>query len=160
MEWRNWGLCSKSHTSLGICPAKLRSSATQIRFSQTLLQKHLLFWCNAFRRLDLSNLVARTEYHSRLVLSTPYFEIFKNFFVVKYFLPEFCTLPRQTRQRLCKIHSFPLAIRKKNCYYINARFCGRAFCFVHGLRSWAASVGRCGFCNPAAQTDPPPESRQ
>ena len=27
-------------------------------------------------RLDLSNLVARTEYHSRLVLSIPYFAIF------------------------------------------------------------------------------------
>ena len=50
-------------------------------------------------------------------LVNPYFQNFKNFFVVKHFLPEFCTLPKQNQLRLYKIHQFPLAFDRHLCYY-------------------------------------------
>ena len=57
---------------LGDCPAKLRSSATTDPvFRRRFCRSACFSGATRFMWLDSSNLVARTEYHSRLVLSTP-----------------------------------------------------------------------------------------
>ena len=109
LEKREW------NGGIGVCAAM---KATQ---TLSFAQKHCRYLCcsgaTRFKRLGLSNLVARTEYHTQLVLSTLIWNFSGTFFAVKFFLPDSCTLYRHSRLRLCKIHQFPLAFDRYLCYY-------------------------------------------
>ena len=146
-----------------------------VRYSLTAIadlsfaQKHCRYLCRSgatrFKRLGSSNLVARTEYHTQLVLSTLLLKIFRNFFAVKFFLPDSCTLYRHSRLRLCKIHCFPLAFKTHLCYH---RLCSTAT--PHLAAAFWQQGGTKGAVCPrrrfdkflfrAAPISPPPESRQ
>ena|GEM_PF-7026304 len=93
LEKREW------NGGIGVCAAK--TTQTWFFTEALAVASAFLVQRSLTSRLGLSNLVARTEYHSRLALSTLILKFSKNFFVVKYFLPEFCILSKQKRLRLC-----------------------------------------------------------
>lgn len=83
--------------------------------------------------LALSNPVARTEYHRRLVLSI-LFPVFSKIFLPATVSPfVFCILPKERLQSPGKIHLLPLAFCCGSCYYNNATFCGQGFQTLYNL---------------------------
>ena len=139
-----------------------RHDKPDVRYSLTAIadlsfaQKHCRYLCcsgaTRFKRLDSSNLVARTEYHSRLVLST---------LILRFFSQKRCTAGISALFLHSAQRKPPCFGRKPTCFLLHFKvvlaiiitqdFVGR-FSFLSTPCSW-------GCCNRQFKTVLPPESR-
>ena len=99
------------HDELGDHLTQLRSSAmADPVFAEALAEAPaFLVQRSLTYRLDLPNLVARTEYHSRLVLSTLILRFFRKRGAPAGFRRFFCILPKESPLLWQKTHLFSIA---------------------------------------------------
>ena len=116
-----------------------QSFPCRTRPGQMFLQEHPF---SGATRLDLANLVARTEYHTWLVLSTLIFDFPEKFFPADSFSGIFANSTKKNVAPCIKSTAFLLL------------FIGTVVIIIAGCRGRGFSLCR------KAHTDPPPESRR
>ena len=120
-------LFSSAHSAVPE-PCVPRSGCRANQNAASCQEKENMEWRNGTERLqtllfsgatwlELANCRCENRIPQSVSLVNPYLKIFRNFFAVKFFLPDSCTLYRHSWLRLCKIHRFPLAFDRYLCYY-------------------------------------------